>query len=59
VDENENVPPLAGAAEVQAQPLPDSPISDDSDNAMNIDKKTVTIVVLDRIVMGPTVSFLM
>jgi hypothetical protein len=50
VDEIQNVPQLAGAAEVQAQPQPD--------NAMNIDNKNVTMVVLDGIVMGPTVIFL-
>jgi len=58
VDENQIVPPLAAAAEVQAQPQPGSPISDHSDNAMNIDNKNVTMVVLDGIVMGPTVNFL-
>jgi hypothetical protein len=46
---------LARAAEVQAQPQPGSSISD---NAMNIDNKNVTMVVLDGIVMGPTVIFL-
>jgi len=54
VDENQNVPLLAEAPEAQAQPQPGSPISD---NAMDVDKKTVTMVVLDGIVMGPTVSF--
>ena len=55
VDEIQNVPQLARAAEVQAQPQPGSSISD---NAMNIDNKNVTMVVLDGIVMGPTVNFL-
>jgi hypothetical protein len=29
-----------------------------SDDDMDVDKKTVTMVVLDGIVMGPTVSFI-
>ena len=57
VDEIQNVPQLAGAAEVQAQPQPGSSMSDHSDNAMNVDNKNVTMVVLDGIVMGPTVNF--
>jgi hypothetical protein len=59
VDKNQNIPQLAGATEVQvqAQPQPDSPISADFDNAMNVDNKNVTIVVLDGIVMGPMVIF--
>ena len=57
VNENQNIPPLAGAAEVQAQHQPGSPTSDHSDNAINIDNKNVTMVVLDGIVMGPTVNF--
>ena len=56
VDEIQIVPQLAEAAEVQAQPQPGS-ISDHSDNAMNVDNKNVTMVVLDGIVMGPTVNF--
>jgi len=51
VDEIQNVPQLAVAAEVRPQPQPGS------DNAMNIDNKNVTMVVLDGIVMGPTVIF--
>lgn len=58
VDENQNVPPLAEAAQVPNQPQQDSPISvdDDDDDAMDVEKKKVTMVVLDGIVMGPTVS---
>lgn len=58
VDENRNVPPLAETAEVPDQPQPISPISlNNSDVDMDVDNKTVTMVVLDGIVMGPTVSF--
>ena len=57
VDKIQNVPQLAGAAEVQAQPQPGSSMSDHSDNAMNVDNKNVTMVVLDGIVIGPTVNF--
>ena len=57
VDDIQNIPPLAGAAAVQPQPQRGSPISDDSENAMNVDSKNVTMVVLDGIVMGPTVNF--
>ena len=56
VDEIQIVPQLAEAAEIQAQPQLGS-ISDHSDNAMNVDNKNVTMVVLDGIVMGPTVNF--
>jgi hypothetical protein len=58
VDENQNVQPMAGDL---AQPHPASPIStDDSEDAlaMDVDKKTVTMVVLDGVVMGPTVNSL-
>lgn len=59
VDENHNVPPLAETDEVPDQPHPISSMSlNNSDDDMDVDKKTVTMVVLDGIVMGPTVSFL-
>ena len=59
VDENQNIPPFAGNNEVLAQLHPGSPISrDNSDDDMDIDKKNVTMVVLDGIVMGPTVNSL-
>jgi hypothetical protein len=59
VDENQNVPPLAETAEVPDEPFSAPPISGvDSDIEMGIDNKTVTMVVLDGIVMGPTVIFL-
>jgi hypothetical protein len=59
VDENHNVPPLAETDEVPDQPHPISSMSlNNSDDDMDVDKKTVTMVVLDWIVMGPTVSFL-
>jgi hypothetical protein len=54
VDENQNVPPLAGAAQLPNQPQPASPIS--TDDNMDIENKDVTMVVLDGIVMGPTVN---
>jgi len=57
VDENQDVPPLAEDDRVSPQPAP--PISqDNSDNAMDVDKKNVTMVVLDGVVMGPTVNCL-
>jgi hypothetical protein len=58
VDENQNIPPLTKATEVQAQPQSSVSISDHSDNAMNIENTNVTMVVLDGIIMGPTVIFL-
>ena len=58
VDENRDIPPFEGNDEVLPQPHPASPISiDNSDDGMDIDKKDVTMVVLDGIVMGPTVNF--
>jgi hypothetical protein len=56
VDENRNVPPLARSAEVPDQSRPIS--LNNSDNNMDVDNKSVTMVVVDGIVMGPTVSFL-
>lgn len=56
VDENQNVPPMAGDL---AQPHPASPISmanSEDAIAMDVDKKFVTMVVLDGVVMGPTVN---
>jgi len=59
VDENQDVPPLAEDNRVSPQPLPASPISQgNSDNAMDVDKRNVTMVVLDGVVMGPTVNYL-
>ena len=57
VDENQDVPPLAENNRVSPQPHPASPISQDHlDDAMDIDKRNVTMVVLDGVVMGPTVN---
>ena len=59
VDENQDVPPLAETGETMDQPHLASPISvDSSDNAMNVDKKNITMIVLDGVVMGPQVNFL-
>ena len=60
VDENQDIPLFEGNDdEVLPQPHPASPISiDDSDDGMDVDKKDVTMVVLDGIVIGPTVNFL-
>ena len=59
VDENQDVPPLATNNRVLPQRHPVSPISvDSSEDAMDVDEKTVTMVVLDGVVMGPTVSSL-
>lgn len=61
VDENRNIPPLAEIAAVPNQPHPISSISlndSDDDMTMDVDNKPVKMVVLDGIVMGPTVSFL-
>jgi len=59
VDENQNIPPLAENNRVSPQPLTAPPISqDNSDNAMDIDRRNVTMVVLDGVVMGPTVNYL-
>lgn len=59
VDENRNVPPLAETAEVPAEENPVSSTSlNNSNDDMDVDNKTVTMVVLDGIVMGPTVGFL-
>jgi hypothetical protein len=59
VDENRDISPFAGNDEVLAQPHPASPISsNNSDDDMDVDNKNVTMVVLDGIVMGPTVSSL-
>jgi len=59
VDENQNIPPLAENNRVSPQPLTAPPISqDNSDNAMDIDRRNVTMVVLDGVVMGPTVNHL-
>ena len=51
VDEIANVAPAQG----QNQPGP-SGTADNSENEMDVDRKNVTMVVLDGIVMGPTVS---
>ena len=51
VDEIANVVPAQG----QNQPGP-SGTADNSENEMDVDRKNVTMVVLDGIVMGPTVS---
>ena len=57
VDENQAVPPLAEDNRVSPQPQPASPISQgNSDNAMDVDRRNVTMVVLDGVVMGPTVN---
>ena len=58
VDENRNVPQLAENADVPDQLHPISPIINNSDDDMDVDIKTVTMVVVDGIVMGPTVSLL-
>ena len=59
INENRNVPPLAETAEVPDQPHSRRNTSlDNSDVDMDADNKTVTMVVLDGIVMGPTVSLL-
>ena len=57
VDENQAVPPLAEDNRVSSQLQPASPISQgNSDNAMDVDKRNLTMVVLDGVVMGPTVN---
>ncbi|EDR13066.1 uncharacterized protein LACBIDRAFT_322487 [Laccaria bicolor S238N-H82] len=59
VDENQAVPPLAEDNRVPPQPHPASPTSqDNSDDDMDVDKRNVTMVVLDGVVMGPTVNHL-
>jgi hypothetical protein len=59
VDENQAVPPLAENNRDSPQPHPASPVShDNSDNAMDVDQRNVTMVVLDGVVMGPTVNYL-
>ncbi len=57
VDENQTVPPLQGIDEVPDQPRLSSVSMDNSDDDMNVDQRNVTMVVLDGIVMGPTVNF--
>jgi hypothetical protein len=58
VDENQNVSPLAGAAQVPNQLQLGSPISVDNSNSdMDVENKKVTMVVLDRIVIEPMVNF--
>ncbi len=58
VDENQDIPPLQEADEAPDSSHPISPVSiDDSHDSMDVDQKNVTMVVLDGIVMGPTVIF--
>jgi hypothetical protein len=59
VDENQDVTPVAETNRVSPQLHPASPISqDNSDNAMDVDKINVTIVVLNGVIMGLTVNYL-
>jgi hypothetical protein len=59
VDENQDVPPLAENNRVSPQPHPASPGSrGNSDDDMDVDERNVTMVVLDGVVMGPTVNHL-